>query len=237
LSDSPLYEPLEWTDDLVSAIWEYYGTKPETYFTCQFGDRIFEETQRYIPKGAEVCDYGCGAGFLLQRLLQYHRTAGIDFTRENLRKTAELVQGHPNLIGLFHPSEHTACAHSFGAIYFVETVEHLLDHHMDSTFDALKKLLKPGGIVICTTPHDENLAEQEVFCPVTRKTFHRYQHMRSFTIQSLAELFESHGFDTVRTFTTNFAARTAKERLKTRLRPYLGKKNPHLVHVGRVPAA
>jgi len=235
LTASSPYEPLEWTDSLVAAIWEYYGTRPETFFTFQFGDRILEETQRYIPQGATVCDYGCGAGFLLKHLLETHRAAGIDFTKGNLEKTADLVQDHPNLIGLFHPSECASLAASFDAIYFVETVEHLLDHHVVPTFSTLANLLKPGGIVICTTPNDEDLEDQQVFCPVTRKVFHRYQHMQAFTAKSLEYLFADHGFTTLKTFTTDFAARTLKARLKARWRPALGRKNPHLIYVGRKP--
>lgn len=232
-----VFAPLEWTDEFVSNIWEYYGTKAEAYFTYQFGDRILEETQGHIPENATVCDYGCGAGFLLKRLLETHQTAGIDFTRKNLEKTAHLAQNHPNLIGLFEPSECASLAESFDVIYFVETVEHLLDHHIDSTFSALANLLKPGGVVICTTPNDEDLREQEVFCPVTCKVFHRYQHMRSFTAGSLERLFANQGFTAIKTFTTDFTARTLKDRLKTRLRPALGRKNPHLVYVGHPPAA
>lgn len=236
MDNSYSYASLEWTDDLVATIWEYYGSKPEMFFAFQFGDRILEETRRHIPPDATVCDYGCGAGFLLERLLETHRAAGIDFTRENLEKAAGLVGGHAHLIGLFQPPDCASLANAFDAIYFVETAEHLLDHHIGPTFSTLASLLKPGGIVICTTPHDENLDEQSVFCPVTRKVFHRYQHMRSFTAASLERLFVDHGFVTIRTFTTDFAARTLKSRVKARLRPILGRKNPHLVYVGRKPA-
>lgn len=237
MTASPPYAPLEWTDDLVAAIWEYYGTKPEAFFTHQFGDRILEETRNYIPVGAMVCDYGCGAGFLLKRLVETQRAAGIDFTRKNLEKAAELIQNHPNLIGLFQPSEYAALSGTFDAIYFVETVEHLLDQHVSPTFSALTNLLKPGGIVICTTPNEEDLREHEVFCPVTRTVFHRYQHMRSLSAEGLERMFTEHGFTTVKIFTTDFAARTLKSRIKAKLRPALGKKNPHLVYVGRSPRA
>lgn len=235
MRNSSFYAPLEWTDELVASIWEYYGTKPETFFTFQFGDRILEETRRYISRGASVCDYGCGAGFLLKRLLETHRAAGVDFTAGNLDKAARLIGDHANLIGLFQPTECSSLGHAFDAIYFVETVEHLLDHHVVPTFTALANLLKPGGVVVCTTPNEENLGEQEAFCPVTRRVFHRYQHMRSLSAASLERMFAEHGFTTIKTFTTDFAARTLKSRLKADLRPVLGKKNPHLVYVGRKP--
>ena len=229
--------PLEWTDELVSSIWEYYSLRPEAYFTHQFGDQILEETLRYAPQGSIVCDYGCGAGFLLKRLVKRCKAAGIDHTQANLVKSAEVIGSHENLMGLHHISESESMGETFDVIYFVETIEHLLDGHIEPTMKNLRHLLKPGGVIICTTPNDEDLSEQEVFCPVTRKTFHRYQHVRSFTKESLRYEFERHGFDHVATFGTDFSAHGLRARLKVRLRERLGRKNPHLVCVARRPGA
>jgi SAM-dependent methyltransferase len=160
---------------------------------------------------------------------------GVDHTEANLAKAAEVIGHHENLMSLHHISEAGSLADTFDAIYFVETIEHLLDGHIEPTMENMRRLLKPGGVIICTTSNDENLSEQEVFCPVTRKTFHRYQHVRSFTKESLRKEFERHGFDHVASFTTDFAARGLRARLKARLREPLGKKNPHLVYVARRP--
>lgn len=227
--------PLEWTDDLVSSIWEYYSTRPEAFFTYQFGDQILAETLRFVPQNAVVCDYGCGTGFLLKRLVARCKAAGIDYTPANLQKTAEVIGENDNLIGLYHISDADGLKGTFDAIYFVETIEHLLDAHIAPTMQRLRELLKPGGVIICTTPHDEDLSEQEVCCPITRKTFHRYQHVRSFSKESIQQLFEENGFEPVATFGTEFSAKTLKQRIKARLREYLGKKNPHLVCVAKCP--
>jgi 2-polyprenyl-3-methyl-5-hydroxy-6-metoxy-1,4-benzoquinol methylase len=229
--------PLEWTDELVSSIWEYYSLRPEAYFTHQFGDQILEETFRFAPKGAVVCDYGCGAGFLLRGLVERCKATGIDYTQANLTKSAEIIGNNKNLIGLHHISEAESLGETFDAIYFVETIEHLLDGHIEPTMKNLQHLLKPGGVIICTTPNDEDLREQEVFCPITRKTFHRYQHVRSFTKESLRNEFEHHGFEHVASFGTDFSARGFMSRLKMRLRELLTRKNPHLVCVVRRPLA
>tara|TARA_B110000046_G_C13012129_1_gene407120 strand:- start:1455 stop:2168 length:714 start_codon:yes stop_codon:yes gene_type:complete len=228
-------EPLEWTDEQVSSIWEYYSTRSEMYFTNLFGEQILEETTRYLPNDAVVCDYGCGAGFLLKRLVEHCVSSGVDHTRANLEKTAEIIGPHKNLAGLYHISEIENLGRVFDAIYFVETIEHLLDHHIAPTMEKMYALLKPGGIIICTTPHDEDLSEQEVYCPTTRKTFHRYQHVRSFTKDSLRKDFENFGFEHVISFGTDFTARGFKAQMKTRLREYLGRKNPHLVCIVKRP--
>ena len=227
--------PLKWTDELVSSIWEYYSTRPEAYFTNQFGDQVLEQTLRFAPHNALICDYGCGAGFLLKRLVERHKSSGIDHTRENLKKAAEIIGPHKNLEGLHHISETESLDGTFDAIYFVETIEHLLDHHITPTMEKMHNLLKPGGVIICTTPHDEDLSEQEVYCPTTRKTFHRYQHVRSFTKDSLREDFERYGFEHIVSFGTDFTASGFMAQMKTRLREFLGRKNPHLVCVVKRP--
>jgi len=227
--------PLEWTDELVSSIWEYYSTRPELYFTNLFGDRILEETIQYIPQDAVVCDYGCGVGFLLKRLVERCKSSGIDHTRANLEKAAEIIGPHKNLTGLHHITETESLGGTFDAIYFVETIEHLLDHHITPTMEKMHNLLKPGGVIICTTPHDEKLSEQEVYCPSTRKTFHRYQHVRSFNKSNLRKDFENYGFEHIISFGTDFSARGFKAQMKSRVREFIGRKNPHLVCVVRRP--
>lgn len=235
--EKPQIEALEWTDEYVSSLWEYYSTfQPEAYFTAQFGTQIIDETAKFLPDGS-VCDFGCGAGFLLGHLLRDRKAAGFDFTRQSLEVARNRYGGQPNLLGLFHLDEIDKIKAAFDAVYFVETVEHLLPSHIESTFTLLHSVLRPGGILVCTTPNDEDLAESQVFCPVTRKFFHKYQHVCSFTADSLTALFRRHGFDVVRTFTTDFAAATTMSRLKRYIRPYFGKKNPHLVLIARKPLA
>jgi len=171
----------------------------------------------------------------LKRLVEQFKAVGIDHNWANLEEATALIGAHENLMGLYHISDAEPLNGTFDAVYFVETIEHLLDHHIELTMKKLWDLLKPGGVLICTTPHDGGLSEQEVFCPITRKTFNRYQHVRSFTKQSLRHEFEEHGFEFVHSFATEFSTRTFKAKSKARLRERLGRKNPHLVCVVRRP--
>jgi len=226
--------PLEWSDERLAAFWGYYAEhRQEDYFTGLFGDRILERTRRFYPAGAVVCDYGCGAGFLLEKLLRTHRAAGCDLSEDNLAATRRRVGGHPNLAGVFRVGE-TPGELRFDAVYVIETVEHLLERHLEGFFRNLSALLRPGGVVVATTPHAEDLAAQTVFCPTCRQTFHRWQHVRSFDAGSLSDFFGRDAFEPVAVFTTDFAAGSPWRRLKARLRPAFGRTNPHLVYVGRM---
>lgn len=225
--------PLEWTDEQLAGFWDYYAEqRQEDYFTNLFGDRILALTRRFYRPDALVCDYGCGSGFLLERLLRTHRAAGCDFSEANLEAVRQRLGGHRNLAATFRVGEPPA-GHLFDALYVVETVEHVLDRHEALFFANIAGLLRPGGVVVVTTPNAEDLSAETVYCPHCRHQFHRWQHVRSFDAESLAAYFGQHGFERVETFTTDFAARTPWQALKAKLRPLLARKNPHLVYVGR----
>ena len=227
--------PLEWNDAQLAAFWGYYAEqRREDYFTHRFGQRILEVTREFYPRDALVCDYGCGPGFLLEKLVATHRAVGCDFSEANIAQARSRVGGQPNLVATFTTSAvppDLKC----DVLYAVETVEHILDRHADAFFSNINKLLRSGGVVIATTPNAEDLIGNTVFCPCCQHTFHRWQHVRSFDGASLSAFFEAHGFRTARTFTTDFAAGNRWQKTKARMRPLLGRRNPHLVYVGRAP--
>jgi SAM-dependent methyltransferase len=224
--------PIEWTDEQLASFWGYYAEqRQEDFFTRLFGDRILELTRRFYGADALVCDYGCGSGFLLEKLLPTHRAVACDFSEANLAEVRRRLGSHRNLAAVFpvgRPPADLRC----DVAYVVETVEHVLPRHEDQFFANLTAVLRPGGIVIVTTPHAEDLSASTVYCPGCRHEFHRWQHVRSFDAAALAGFFRARGFEQVASFTTDFAAAGAWQRLKARLRPLLGRSNPHLVYVG-----
>lgn len=225
--------PLEWTDERLSTFWGYYAEqRQEDYFTAQFGDRILDLTRRFYAADALVCDYGCGSGFLLEKLLRTHRAAGCDFAEANLAAVRQRLGTNANLVATFRVGEKPANLQC-DAAYVVETVEHVLERHEEQFFANVSGVLRPGGVVIATTPNAEDLAGQTVYCPQCRHEFHRWQHVRSFDAAALGDYFGRRGFIEVETFTTDFAARSPWQKIKAHLRPRIGRKNPHLVYVGR----
>lgn len=225
---------LKWTRPLVAALWRHYAEHgQETYFTHQFGDRIVAATRKYVSEGATVCDYGCGSGHLLALLAADFRTAGVDFTAENVAAARARAGSSSNLMGVYQVGQDDLPEGAFDVLYVVETVEHVLEDGLAGFFADLRRLLRPGGRVIVTTPHDEDLAGSTVFCPCCSHTFHRWQHLRSFTAGALEAFMIRGGFEREASFTTDFTARSLPQRLKARLRPLLSRKNPHLVYVGR----
>lgn len=228
---------LEWTPELVREFWQHYAkNRQEDYFTNLFGDRIMEITSRYYAADAAICDYGCGSGFLLEHILKSHRAAGFDFTPQNIDATRKRIGHMPNLIDLFSVGDAKKVGPQFDVLYVVETVEHVLEPDLDLFFASLGELLKPRGTIIVTTPCNEDLQANTVFCPCCNHTFHRWQHVRTFDEVSISAFMSRGGFISEKAFATDFSAKTPWRKFKSWLRPLFRRPNPHLVYVGRKPA-
>ena len=126
-----------------------------------------------------VCDIGCGCGATLKALQAKYDASGMDFSEKAiefcLRRGVKVEQGFlPDRI----PFRNT----EFDAILLLDVLEHL--EKDKKSIIACSKLLRPGGIMLCTVPA----------CPflwTKRDNFHR--HKRRYKKADFAKLFEAPG--------------------------------------------
>src|SRR5581483_2838562 len=93
---------------------------------------------------------------------------------------------------------------TFDVVLMVEVIEHILDAQIDATLKRVARWTKSGGTLIVTTPNNEDLELGMIYCPVSNVFFHRWQHVRSFTRESLCALLDGYGFDEVVTHFVGF---------------------------------
>ena len=103
---------------------------------------------RYIKgKNLKILDIGCGTGKLLEELQPYGKVYGLDANPQALkfcrkRHLRYLFQGHfpqiPNI------------NHQFDVIICLDVLEHIGDDQ--TSFQVIRKLLKPSGFAIITVP-------------------------------------------------------------------------------------
>jgi len=235
-ASAPGYKPMEWTDERVSAMWEFYAsTEEDNYFAARFGTALLSHVRSYIPKNKIVADYGCGRGQLTRHLAQNNEVLAVDFPQTLAHTKASFENNSaPNPVTFTTPDTVSNYQQTASVICFIETIEHLLPAWIDPTFDNIRTLLEPGGIVICTCPNDENVARAMVCCPSTKTYYHKYQHMRTFSETSLTEFMDAQGFDVVSVRAYNLGMTSLYARTKQVLRKMLGKAEyPHLVYIGR----
>lgn len=212
--------PIEWDDAKVSRLWDYYSRTPpysEIYFSKVVGDRVLTESE--LPsQPLDVVDFGCGPGFMwehIRRMRPAWRYVGLDFSPESVRKVIEKGAGNPQFGGAHHlaslpstlPSSHA------DVVMLIEVVEHLRDEHLRGTLTEAARLLKPGGVLLITTPNEEDLNKATRFCPECGSIFHEWQHLRSWSVRSLSQAVEPFHLQLQRSKTLDLTARNLTRKL------------------------
>jgi len=91
---------------------------------------------------------------------------------------------------------------------------------------------------VITVDNDENMDANMVHCPDCGCVFHRIQHLRKFTPESMAELMSRIGFRTLYSGATNFWQYKDNIPLKRKIflklfhKLIYRNKPPHLVYIG-----
>ncbi len=240
---------LEWTDEKVSRFWSFRNTyRPfdETWFTKQAGAAVVNLVRSAVPLKGRLLDYGTGKGFLLDHLLQQAPEADIfacDFTESLAREVGERFSAEPRFRGCLHVTELPMSypeAH-FDLVFLIETIEHLTDTYLHATLEEIRRLLKPGGVVVITTPNEEPLEQHVVHCADCGATFHHMQHIRSWSAPTLQNLMNEKGFITRFCRGVNiqqYGPNGSWHRILDRLRGLRGQTRAHnLVYVGTRAAA
>jgi len=228
-----------WTREKVGRFWDSmsrrYGCE---YFSEMVGDSLIGYVQSKVG-GLDglIMDFGCGPGFLLAKLASRNIICeGVDFSKDSVDATARRLDGIESFRGVAAvdgiPTHLEADRYSL--VFFVETVEHLLESDIAATIAELNRILRPGGHVVITTPNREQLDEMSVTCPDCGCVFHRMQHMTSWTAASLSQVSEQAGFETVIAVETMlYYQKTRTRRFGAWLRQMILPTNPHLVYIGR----
>ncbi len=208
------YPLMQWTSERVSNFWDYESQFPENYFTFQVGGKLVDRVASFLPETGAILDYGCGAGFLIRHLLDRgYQVTGLDFSRQSIEETNSKFQKEKSYGGAFLAEEILAKGLKFAAIFLIEVIEHLDDEYLSLTMRNLKSLLAPNGVIIISTPNQERLEDQHIFCPQCEHVFHRWQHLRSWSESGLNGFLEKSGFRISGSFVTNLSAPPPKRSL------------------------
>jgi SAM-dependent methyltransferase len=119
-------------------------------------------------------------------------------------------------------------------VVLVEAIEHLDDAGVDGVLGEARRITRPGGHLLITTPFEEDLAQAEVMCPDCGCVFHSVQHQRSVSPSWLRGRTAAAGFDEVVCRPTLFSHHPRWIRPLQSLKRALARdRPPHLLYVGR----
>jgi SAM-dependent methyltransferase len=241
MSGSSDFNPwlLTWEPQHIQRFWDWVGSNPEfenLYFSKVVGDAILGQVGRKIPLTGIVVDLGAGPGYLVEKLLRKKiYTLAIDTSIETVDVLTKRFQGSPFFMG--------ARVNSLGPIpvedayadlvLLIEAIEHLDDITLHNILSEIRRITKHDGYVVITTPNQENLAESQIMCPNCGCTFHKVQHLRSFSQTTLGELMRSSGFAEILCHPTLFSRFPKHLWFLNYLAMNLtGTKLPHLIYIG-----
>lgn len=236
---------IEWNDQKVKRFWDFYNNYQafeDHWFSKTFGSAIIKFAGKYISWKGKVLDYGIGKGHLATHILANKsiELRAVDFSSETVTNINQQFGGAGNFKGCFlvqgFPSPFAD--NEFDIVMLIEAIEHLTDEYLLPTLKEAFRILKPGGKLIITTPNNEDLKSRNVICPDCGCVFHRVQHVRSFTANSLESLVNGFGFSTLFSGATNFheyskyalfhkSINFLKRNMGTAYVP------PHLVYIGK----
>jgi SAM-dependent methyltransferase len=204
----PGYEFVDWTPDKVAAFWDFVAlTQPDLYFAKQVGHQVVGLFRNEIDAAQRLVDFGCGAGYFMDALAVARTPfAGYDVSEGSLSQVRARFSDKPNFLGAFGPGSLDELAGTFDLAFCLEVVEHLGDEELDAAVADIHRLLRKGGRVVVTTPNEEDLSKSWVYCPDSRKVFHRWQHIRAWSAQTLSAAMRARGFEVERAFACNIVA-------------------------------
>jgi 2-polyprenyl-3-methyl-5-hydroxy-6-metoxy-1,4-benzoquinol methylase len=248
--DQPLdddCQELVWTPQMIARFWNFESRRPQNFFTYQVGAALIHYFRRYLNSSARIVDYGAGPGFLVEDLIASgHQCAAIEFAPDAVRLLSAKLAGNAKFLGAYQIDEISALEGRFDLAFLIEVVEHLYDNDLDTCLNAVRRLLARGGLLIISTPKDEDRSQSFIMNPETGKVFHRWQHVRSWSAATLQREICRRGFECIEIGATDLGAsikaarrsfpwpirfgRAALKRLYQLLRPETA---PHLYMVVR----
>ncbi len=208
---------VEWTEEKISEFWNNTNVlvdrneKNGGYFADITGPYLLKKVNSSIHfKGKEIADYGAGQGFLIAELCnKYHpkRVCGIDLSEQAVSDMKEKCGGYDCYGGSVVVDKIKDLGlNTFDIVFLTEVVEHMSDDELDNALNNIKMLLRPGGLIVITTPNDEDLKNAISICPDCGCYFHWVQHVRSWNREKLSEYMSKRNFNEYKIIVTTLFA-------------------------------
>jgi len=234
---------ISWTAEKVNRFWDFFSSRSsglELSFSMLKGSSLLRFLQHHrVSLGDRVLDFGCGPGYLLEKLIGKGLTCtGLELSRETIEEARRRIGGHARLnkLLLLEGFPVPLPDDEFDSVFLNEILEHVLDADLEVVSDEVRRLLKPGGVLIATVPNEEDLQAGEVICPDCGCVFHRVQHVRSWNAGDMTAFMSQAGFEEMICQPAYLTDETLLSKARACAYRVLRMSLPNLIYIGRKPA-
>lgn len=194
-------------------LWNYYQVENTACFDNGSRDKL-TILSRAIRRRTEptefICEVGLGNGQLLLDLSRNRKVMGVDLCAGTVRRLKSLsgFRGIELLQGDITDLTSICMNKGIDVFITIDVIEHLDDYQLDKACKHIYTILPKSGKWFINIPWNENLKNNEIFCPHCEKTFHRVGHKQSFNENTLKAFMENQGFEvklSKKIFPSNFS--------------------------------
>ena len=197
MSAQVMSKTIQWTPELVSRFWDNIAASrlTECSFSKIAGRALLIAVDHLLLKDGRVTlDFGAGDGDLIKLMCERGcKVMGYEPSTVRAQTLVHTLSNNPNFVGVVDDKTER----QFDCVMMTEVIEHILDEQFDEVLTRVASLTAKDGLLILTTPNNEDLELSYAYCPVSDLWYHRWQHVRSFTLDSLAQTLSRYGFQEI----------------------------------------
>src|SRR5262249_3877982 len=158
---------IKWSPALVERFWSYIADTPldDLSFGAVNREPFLQAVSPWLRDDWRYLDFGAGDGFLAEFMLR--RGFSVAALEPAAQRRGLLDQKLADLPGYLGAVETYENIPPFDCVIATEVIEHISDDSLDSFLTAIWNALVPGGLLLLSTPHREDLGESVVYSPVS----------------------------------------------------------------------
>lgn len=201
-------------NDKDEKLWRYYQQDASSVFSTTHSrhNKVYSKVVKYLSPHKKILEIGFGDGYLLKKLVNKYTCCGADISSEVIKKAKEEMNCVDFMVmditgKIPYPDN------SFDGFIASEVLEHMDNEELAVCLKEAKRVLKKDGYLFITFPVEEDLRENQCFCPNCGEIFHKWGHKQRWSEIKINEIFNNFKIISVDEFFAAYSGNNFKEKV------------------------